>query len=83
MNYAIMIAARFILATIAVATLSPFDNLPQATPQQTAAVAPESSDDGSAGDSSSDDSSSGDASYGGTSSSNIRGSWAPCEAPPR
>jgi hypothetical protein len=77
MNYSIMIAAAFILATIAVAALSPFDHLPQGAPQQTAAAGPESSGDGS-----SDDSSYDDASSSGNSSSNIRGSWAPGEAPP-
>ena len=41
MNYSIMIAAAFILATIAVAALSPFDHLPQGAPQQTAAAGPE------------------------------------------
>lgn len=78
MNYSIMIAAAFILATVAVAVLSPFDQLPQGAPQQTAAAAPASSDDGSSDDSSYDDTSS----YGGNSSSNIRGSRAPGEAPP-
>ena len=77
MNYSIMIAAAFILATIAVAALSPFDHLPQGAPQQTAAAGPESSADGSSDDSSYDDSSS----YG-NSGSNIRGRWAPGEAPP-
>ena len=38
MNYAVMIAAAFILATIAVAALSPFDHLPQGAPQATAAA---------------------------------------------
>jgi hypothetical protein len=79
MNYTVIIAAAFILATIAVATLSPFEHLPQGAPQQTAAAAPESSDDSSADDSSYDDVSS----YGGNAPSNIRGSWAPGEAPPR
>jgi hypothetical protein len=77
MNYSIMIAAAFILATVAVAALSPFDHLPQGAPQQTAAAGPESSGDGSSDDSSYDDTSS----YG-TSGSNIRGSWAPGETPP-
>jgi hypothetical protein len=77
MNYTIMIAAAFILATIAVAVLSPFDHLPQRSPQETAAAA--QSDDGSSSDDSSYDDNS---SYGGNSSSNIRGSWAPGEAPP-
>jgi hypothetical protein len=72
MNYAIMIAAAFILATVAVAALSPFDHLPQGAPQQTAAAAP-------AGGGSSDDDS---ASFGGSSGSNIRGHWAAGEAPP-
>jgi len=77
MNYSIMIAAAFILATIAVAALSPFDHLPQGAPQQTAAAGPESSGDGSSDDPSYDDASS----YG-NSGSNIRGSWAPGETPP-
>ena len=77
MNYSIMIAAAFILATVAVAALSPFDHLPQGAPQQTAAAGPESSGDGSSDDSSYDDTSS----YG-TSGSNIKGSWAPGETPP-
>ncbi len=77
MNYAIMIAAVFILATIAVAVLSPFDQLPQRSPRETVAAA-QSDDGSSSGDSSYDDNSS----YGGNSSSNIRGSWAPGEAPP-
>ena len=77
MNYSIMIAAAFILATIAVAALSPFDHLPQGAPQQTAAAGPESSGDGS-----SDDPSYDDASSDGDSGSNIRGSWAPGETPP-
>jgi hypothetical protein len=72
MNYSIMIAAAFILATIAVAALSPFDHLPQGAPQQTAAAGPESSDDSSSDDESSD----------GDSGSNIRGSWPPGETPP-
>jgi len=77
MNYSIMIAAAFILATIAVAALSPFDHLPQGAPQQTAAAAP--ADHGSSSDDSSYDDTS---SYSGNSSSNVRGSWAPGEAPP-
>jgi hypothetical protein len=40
MQYTILIAAAFILATIAVATLSPFDNLPHRAPQQEANIAP-------------------------------------------
>jgi len=44
-SYAIMIAAAFIIATVAVAALSPFDHLPQNAPQSTAAAAP--ADDGS------------------------------------
>jgi hypothetical protein len=40
MQYTILIAAAFILATIAVATLSPFDNLPSRAPQQEATVTP-------------------------------------------
>jgi len=47
MNYAIWIAAVFILATIAVAVLSPFDRLPQPSPRETAVAAPAPSDDGS------------------------------------
>jgi len=77
MNYTVMIAAAFILATIAVAALSPFDHLPKAAPQQTAAAAPADSG-GSSDDSSYDDSSS----YGGNSGSNVRGHWASGEAPP-
>ena len=75
MNYAVMIAAAFILATIAVATLSPFDHLPQGAPQETAAAAPPPPADTS---SSSDDSSS-DA---GDSPSQGNGTWPPGEAPP-
>lgn len=71
MNYTILIAAAFILATIAVAALSPFDHLPQGAPQQTAAAAP--TDDGNATD---------DSSYGGSTSS-VRGHWATGEAPPQ
>jgi len=76
MNYSILIAAAFILATIAVATMSPFDHLPQGAPQETAANAP--SDGGSSDDSSVDDSSSNTVNNG----SNIRGHWEPNEAPP-
>ncbi len=47
MNHAIIIAAVFILATIAVAVLSPFDHLPQRSPRETAAAAQAPSDDGS------------------------------------
>ncbi len=77
MNYAIMIAAVFILATIAVAVLSPFDHLPQRSPQEAAAAA--QSDDGSSSD---DSSYGGNSSYGNNSSSNIRGQGAEGEAPP-
>jgi hypothetical protein len=77
MNYTVMIAAAFILATIAVAALSPFDHLPKAAPQQTAAAAP-ADGGGSSDDTSYDDSSS----SGGNSGSNVRGHWAPGEAPP-
>jgi len=45
MNHAIIIAAVFILATIAVAVLSPFDHPPQRSPQETAAAAQAPSDD--------------------------------------
>ena len=75
MNYSILIAAAFILATIAVATMSPFDHLPQGAPQETAANAPgdqASSDDSSLGESGSDT---------GNSGSNIRGHWEPGESP--
>jgi hypothetical protein len=74
MNYAVMIAAAFILATIAVATLSPFDHLPQGAPQKTAAAAPPPpADTGS----SSDDSSS-------SPSPAVNPSqWPPNEAPPQ
>jgi hypothetical protein len=34
MQYTVLIAAAFILATIAVAALSPFDHLPERAPQQ-------------------------------------------------
>jgi hypothetical protein len=74
MNYSIMIAAAFILATIAVATMSPFDHLPQGAPQETAANAPS---DGGSSDESSDDS----GSSMGNSGSNIRGHWESGEAP--
>ena len=77
MNYTIMIAAAFILATIAVATMSPFDHLPQAAPPQgTAANAP--SDSGSSEDSTVDESEPSMVDTG----SNIRGHWEPGEAPP-
>ncbi len=46
MNYTIIIAAVFILATIAVAVLSPFDRLPQRSSRETAAAAQAPSDDG-------------------------------------
>lgn len=75
MNYSIMIAAAFILATIAVATMSPFDHLPQGAPD-TVASAPASSD--TASDDSSDDSS---GMSGSNPGSNIRGHWEPGEAP--
>ena len=45
MKHAIIIAAVFILATIAVAILSPFDHPPQRTLQEPAAVAQAPSDD--------------------------------------
>lgn len=77
MNYSIMIAAAFILATIAVATMSPFEHLPQSAPD-TAASAPASSD--SASDDSSDDTSN---MAGSNASSNIRGHWEAGEAPPQ
>ena len=77
MNYSIMIAAAFILATIAVATMSPFEHLPQGAPQETAANAP--SDEVSSDDSSFDDSGSSTHDSG----SNIRGHWEPGEAPPQ
>ena len=76
MNYSIMIAAAFILATIAIATMSPFDHLPQGAPPDTAASAPASSD--AASDDSSDDSS---GMSGSNSGSNVRGHWEPGEAP--
>jgi hypothetical protein len=34
MNYAIMIAAAFLIATIAIAALSPFEDLPRPAPQE-------------------------------------------------
>ena len=77
MKHAIIIAAVFILATIAVAILSPFDHPPQRS-LEPAAAAQAPSDDGSADEPSYDDSSS----SGGNSSSNIGGSWNPGEAPP-
>lgn len=40
MQYTILIAAAFILATIAVAALSPFDSLPDRAPQQQAKITP-------------------------------------------
>jgi hypothetical protein len=40
MQYTILIAAAFLLATIAVATLSPFDSLPQRAPQREATITP-------------------------------------------
>jgi len=79
MNYSLMIAAAFILATLAVAALSPFENLPQAAPPQTAAAAPAPSNDGSSDESSYDDDSNSSHSYSG---SNVRGHWEPNEAPP-
>ena len=47
MKHAIIIAAVFILATIAVAVLSPFDHPPQRSLQKPAAAAQAPSDDGS------------------------------------
>jgi hypothetical protein len=69
MNYSLMIAAAFILATIAVAALSPFDKLPQAAPQQTEAAAPPS------------DSGSSDEPSPGGSGSNPDGPWVKGEGP--
>jgi hypothetical protein len=80
MNYSLMIAAAFILATIAIAALSPFDNLPQAAAPQQTAAAPASSDDGSSDGASYDD---GNSSSGYNSGSNMRGHWEPGEAPPQ
>jgi hypothetical protein len=79
MNYSIMIAAAFILATVAVAALSPFDHLPQPPPQDTVAAAPTPAGDEDSDDSSYDD----DSSSGGGSVSNVRGHWESGEAPPR
>lgn len=79
MNYSIMIAAAFILATVAVAALSPFDHLPQGAPQDTVAAAPTPAGDEGSDDPSYDD----DSSSGGSSGSNIRGHWESGEAPPR
>ena len=76
MNYAVMIAAAFILATIAVAALSPFDHLPQGAPQETAAAAPPPPAD--AGSSSDNSSSSADE----PSAPQGNGNWPPGEAPP-
>ena len=73
MHYAVWIAAAFILATVAIATLSPFDHLPQAAPQQSAAAAPPPAADGSAADSSS---------YDDNGSNGVKGQWPPGEAPP-
>jgi hypothetical protein len=39
-SYAVWIAAAFIIATVAVAALSPGDHLPQGAPQTTAGTAP-------------------------------------------
>jgi len=74
MNYSIMIAAAFILATIAVAAMSPFDHLPQGAPQQTAAAAPTSPE----GDDSSDSLPSGSQD---ASAPSYRGHWQAGEAP--
>jgi hypothetical protein len=77
MNYAVMIAAAFILATIAVAALSPFDHLPQGAPQATAAATPPPADQGSSSDDSSSSSSSSS-----PSDSVDPSKWPPNEAPP-
>jgi hypothetical protein len=76
-SYAILIAAAFILATVAVATLSPFDHLPQQVPQTTSAAAPQPEEDGSG---SSQGSSSSPDSYPENDGSNMH--WQPNEAPP-
>jgi hypothetical protein len=78
MNYAVMIAAAFILATIAVATLSPFHNLPQGAPQESVAAAPPSPDESSSPD---DSSSTLPSSAQDGSSNNIK--WPPGEEPPQ
>jgi hypothetical protein len=80
MNYAVMIAAAFILATIAVAALSPFDHLPQGAPQATAAATPPPADQGSYSDDSS--SSQSDSSSSSPSDSVDPSKWPPNEAPP-
>jgi hypothetical protein len=76
MNYAIMIAAAFILATVAIATLSPFDNLPQSAPEQTVAA-----NGGDASDNPSHDDDNDSSSRGGGGGSNIRGHWEAGEEP--
>jgi hypothetical protein len=80
MNYAIMIAAAFVLATIAVATMSPLDHLPQGAPQESVAAAPAPPDE---------DSSSDGSQYGSQNSSQdgsspgYKGHWPANEAPPQ
>lgn len=98
MQFSVLIAVAFIVATIAIATFSPFENLPQYSPQETAgtttAAATEdgSATDGSApedGDSSEEEASDdpqSEESYDDTSDSgssdNIRGHWPDGEEPP-
>jgi hypothetical protein len=78
MNYAIMIAAAFILATIAVAAMSPFDHLPQRAPQESVAAAPTPPDEDSSSGGSQDVSQNG-AQDG--SSPGYKGNWPQGEAP--
>jgi hypothetical protein len=75
-SYAVLIAAAFIIATVAVAALSPFDHLPQRVPQTTAAAAPPEEDSGN----SSQGSSSSPESLPDNDGSNMH--WPPNEAPP-
>jgi hypothetical protein len=86
MNYAIMIAAVFILATIAVAVLSPFDHLPQRSPRETAAAAQvgdgSSSSEQPYSDSDSRDDGSYNESHDDTSSDGREAHWPEGEEPP-
>jgi hypothetical protein len=75
-SYAVWIAAVFIIATVAVAALSPGDHLPQRAPQTTAAAAPPEEDSGN-----SSQGSSFPESLPENDGSNMH--WPPNEAPPQ
>ena len=74
MQYAALIAAAFIIATIAIATLSPFDDLPQRAPREAIS---QPADDVAAEDSTAD----ADSDEGGSSFVNPD-IYPPGEAPP-